>query len=195
MKVDLKDIEFEEAYVVESIKQGKRTSIFERDKDIEFEAIKNESEDNDYLVQMKLKIYYEKIRNEEHLKAKLYNEQRSNLHRIGIYCLFMVIFSLLIVLIEKFAHLSLYIKMSDISIMDLKSVGVLLIYPVTILFVIGIVVSFAWVIVLLKRSAITIDPHDSVKRRRETIIKKCDDRIQKYNDEIYRLNMKLLNIR
>ena len=195
MSADLKDIEFEEAYVVESVKQGKRSSIFERDEKLDLDALKYESEDTDYMVQMKIKFYNERITKEQMIKTNLYNEQRNNLNKIGAYCLFIVIFSLILVIIEKFAHITRYTRMADITITDLRSIGALCIYPATFLFIIGIVVCIAWIIVLLKRSAVTEDPHDRVKRRRETIIKKCDDRIEKYNKEVFRLQMKLLNLK
>ena len=192
---DLKDIEFEEAYVVESVKQGKRSSIFARGSDLDLDVMKYESEDTDYMVQMKIKFYSERIAKEEMIKINLYNEEKRNLYKIGAYCLLIVIFSLVIFIIEKFANLTRYTRISDINITDLRSIGALCIYPATFLFIIGIVVCIAWIIVLLKRSAVTEDPHDRVKRRRESIIKKCDERIEKYNKEVFRLQMKHLNLK
>ena len=195
MNTDLKDIEFEEAYVVESVKQGKRSSIFARDKELDLDVMKYESEDTDYMVQMKIKFYTERIAKEEMIKINLYNEEKRNLYKIGTYCLLIVIFSLIIVIINKFAHLTNYTRISDISITDLRSIGALCIYQATFLFIAGIVVCIAWIIVLLKRSAVTEDPHDRVKRRRESIIKRCDERIDKYNKEVFRLQMKHLNLK
>jgi len=131
----------------------------------------------------------------ESIKTLMLNSQKNNLHRIGSYTAFVIIFSLIIVLIEKTVNISSFTRMQDINIFDMRSVGALFVYPTLGLLLIGIVVSLAWIIVLLKRCVVTEDPHDRVQRRREYIIKKCDDRIKKYQDEIYRLQMKLLNLK
>lgn len=192
--MNLKDIEFEEAYEVEMPK-SRIISFFTREEDEEIEALSEESEESAYMVQMKLKLYYKKIQKEEQLKLKLMNEQKANLYKICANCIIIAVLSVIIVLIEKFAHLSKYTSLSDISITDLKSIGAVCIYPATILFFIGIVVCIATIIVLLMRSAVTEDPHDKQMRRRETILKRCDEKIDMFNEEVYRLQMKLLNIK
>ena len=192
--MELKNIEFEEAYEVE-LPKAKGFSFFTREEDEELEALSEEKEETAYMIQMKLKLYYKKIQKEEQMKTKLLNEQRANVHKICANCLIIAVFCVVIILIEKFAQLSKYTRLSDISIFDLKSIGAICIYPATILFFMGIVVCLGSIIVLFIRSAVTEDPHDKQMRRRETILKRCDEKINLFNEEIYKLQMKLLNIK
>ena len=193
MKVELKDIEFEDAYVIEEFGSEKK-SFFTKNYG-EIDPMKYESEDTDYMIQMKIKLYTQKMDREENIKALMINTQKNNIHRIGAYTTFIIIFSLIIVLLEKYFDISIYTSMDNISIMDMRSVGALFVYPMVGLLIIGIIVCLAWIIVLFKRCAVTEDPHDRVIRRREAIIKKCDTRILKYKDEVYRLQMKLLHLK
>lgn len=194
MKPELKDIEFDEPYVIDEF-SGTKGAFFGKSDDITFDETKLDTEDTDYLVQMKIKIYMQKIEREDSIKTMMVNGQKNNVHRIGAYALFMIVFSLIIVIIEKSVGITNYTRIKDVSIFDMASVGALMIYPTVFLLALGIIVSMIWIIVLLKRCVVTEDPHDRTYRRREYIIKKCNDRMKSYNDEIYRLQMKLLNMK
>ena len=196
MKPEWKDIEFEEPYVIDDLDISKKELIDNADDmELEFNEINLDKEETDYLLQMKIKIYLQKIDREESIRTMMLNGQKHNVHKIGAYTLFIIIFSLIIVLIEKSVNITNYTRMQDVSIFDMASVGALMIYPTVFLLSLGIVISIIWIIVLLKRCVVTEDPHDRSVRRREYIIKTCNDRVKKYNDEVYRLQMKLLHMK
>lgn len=194
MKPELKDIEFDEPYVIDEFNNPGRT-FMDQNADNDLDEIKLDTEDTDYLVQMKIKIYMQKIDREDSIKNMMINGQKHNVHKIGAYALFMIIFSLIIIIIEKSVGITNYTRIKDVSIFDMASVGALMIYPTVFLLALGIIVSMVWIIVLLKRCVVTEDPHDRTYRRREYIIKKCNDRMKSYNDEVYRLQMKLLHMK
>ena len=82
-----------------------------------------------------------------------------------------------------------------ISITNLKSVAALFFMPLAWCIIILMVVCTVYIIILCKRSCITEDPHDNIRKRHETILRICNQRIAEYRDEMNRLQMKILNFK
>lgn len=193
---ELDNIEYEEVYVVESIDSKRKLFSFGREKDKKaIDVLKQELENSDYAMEMKIKIYNEMIEKEELYKKIVINAQKKCIYKIGALVFILAALFSSIVNIERYAHLTSYTSANDISITDLKSVGALFFMPLAGGIILLMLVCIVYLIILCKRSCITKDPHDNVSKRHETILRICNERIAEYRDEINRLQMKMLHFK
>lgn len=193
---ELDNIEFEEVYVVESIEDDRKLFSFGRGKDIKaIDTLKQELEDSNYAMEMKIKIYKDMIEKEELYKKMVINAQKKCIYKIGALVFIIAALFSSVVNIERYAHLTRYTSAKDISITDLESVGALFFMPLAWCIIVLMVICTVYLIILCKRSCITEDPHDNMKKRHETILRICNERIAEYRDEMNRLQMKMLHFK
>ena len=186
---ELERLRFEEPYVVEEVEPQKKSSIFRKKKNVE-EVKEDETEKDEHMINLKIRVFIDKIEREENIQISILNLQENNLFKVGAYALCMAIFFLVIVCIEHWVHLSWYISVRDIAITDLKSVGALFFFPLVGVLFIGMLICMAKIILLLKRSYIVEDPHDCSSKEYTAVLKICKKKIDEYNDEIERLQIK-----
>lgn len=192
---ELEPLRFDEPYVVEEIEEDKSFSIFKKkDKKVENDEKYSETELDEHMINMKIRLLVDKIEKEEKIQINILNLQEKNLYRVGTYALCMVVFFLCILGIEHWVHLSWYISLKDISITDLKSVGSLFFWPLTIALFIGMIMCMIKIILLLKRSYIVDDPHDCNTKEYDIVLKTCKKNIDGYNEEIERLKIKAYDL-
>ena len=187
---ELNPLRFEEPYVVEEIEEDDNFFVFKKkDKKVKNDEKYCETELDEHMINMKIRLLVDKIEKEEKIQVSILNLQEKNLYKVGAYALCMVIFFLGILCIEHWVHISWYISLKDISVTDLKSVGSLFFWPLTIMLFIGIIICMIKIILLLKRSYIVDDPHDCCPKEYDIVLKVCKKRIDGYNEEIERLKI------
>lgn len=192
---DIESMRFEEPYVVETVESEHKLSLFKKKKKNENNDYIDKTEVDEHMIYTKIRVYEDKIVREENIQNSILNLQINNLYKVGAYALCMTVFFLIIICIEHFVHLSLYISIKDIAVMDLKSVGALFFWPLVMVLFIGMIICVAKIILLLKRSYIVEDPHDYTYKEYDKVLKFCKKKIDEYGDEIERLHVKAYDVK
>ncbi len=192
---DIESMRFEEPYVVEKVESEHKLSLFKKKKKNENNDYIDKTEVDEHMIYTKIRVYEDKIVREENIQNSILNLQINNLYKVGAYALCMTVFFLIIICIEHFVHLSLYISIKDIAVMDLKSVGALFFWPLVMVLFIGMIICVAKIILLLKRSYIVEDPHDYTYKEYDKVLKFCKKKIDEYSDEIERLHVKAYDVK
>lgn len=186
---------FEEPYVVEKVESEHKFSLFKKKGKNKDSDYIDKTELDEHMIYTKIKVYEDKIEREENIQNSILNLQINNLYKVGAYALCMTAFFLIILCIEHYVHLSLYISIKDIAVTDLKSVGALFFWPLVMILFVGMLICVAKIILLLKRSYIIEDPHDYTYKEYDKVLKYCKKKIDEYSDEIERLRVKAYDVK
>ena len=192
---EIDTIKFEEPYVVETVEPEHKFSLFKKKDEKKDSDYVDETEIDEHMIYTKIRVYEDKSEREENIQNSILNLQINNLYKVGAYALCMTIFFLIILCIEHYIHLSLYISIKDIMVTDLKSVGALFFWPLVMILFIAMIICVVKIILLLKRSYIVEDPHDYTYKEYDKVLKYCKKKIDEYYDEIERLRVKAYDVK
>lgn len=159
------------------------------------DELENMEENNPRLIHLKIRVLNDRIEEEKTKQINIVNYQENNIYKVIASFLCSVIMCLIIVIIEQFIHITWYLTLEDISIMDLKSVGAVFFFPLVLVLICAIIFNTGWSILLLKRTYVIEDPHDHVRKSYETVLKRSRERVEGYERKRDELRAKLINLR